>query len=246
MEIKNFDCSVEYDKLAEMYDSYYCPTWPLDDNIQGLVDYLKTWSGGDKILEVGIGTGNVAGKLYLEGYHNITGIDASENMTGRLKYKCPKAKLIIENLNDTKFYNYDWVLMISGVTERVEHKQDFFQKVFDQADEGMKLFIDIDADEEYKPIEEVDPTRDQCYEFFNHKRNVHVKCEYRQHTPSHHSGMYTYTNADTNQTIHYKFSKWEITQKDMINLMQEIGFKNIAIGLAEDTGYYQDILVFEK
>ena len=40
--MKEFDCTTEYDKLAAMYDNYYAPTWPFDDNIQGLVDFLKT------------------------------------------------------------------------------------------------------------------------------------------------------------------------------------------------------------
>ncbi len=237
-----FNCSVEYDKLAEMYDSYYCPTWPFDDNIQGLIDYLKTWSGGDNILEIGIGTGNVSGKLYLEGYHNITGIDASEKMTGKLKYKCPKAHLIIENLNDTQFWSYDWILMVGGILERVEDKIKYFQRMYEQANYETLVFVDINTDVKYE--EHVDPTKDLSYEFFNEKRNMHVQCNYRQLTSSHHKGTFTYTKED--KKIYYNYSLWEITQDDMTNLMEKIGFTFVGIGKTENTGYYQDILVFEK
>lgn len=247
-----FNCSVEYDKLAEMYDNYYAPTWPFDENIQGLVDYLKKWPNGHRILEIGIGTGNVAGKLYLEGYHNITGIDASKKMTERLKYKCPKANLIIQKLIDTEFYNYDWILMVGGILERVEYKEEYFQKMYDQTHKGTLLFVDISDDVEYKT--NVDATKDLSYRFFNEKRNVDVTCNYRQLTPSHHVGTFNYIfpNEWINETpggcsqISYDYSLWEITQDDMIALMKKIGFIFAETAQADSTGYYQDILVFQK
>lgn len=255
--MKEFNCTTEYDKLAAMYDHYYAPTWPFDDNIQGLVDFLKTWPGGDKILEIGIGTGNVAGKLYLEGYHNIVGVDASEKMTERLKYKCPKAKVIIQKLDDIEFSvgprpHYDWILMVGGIIERVEHKEEYFQKIYDQSDEGMLIFIDIENNLEY--VSDVDPDKDLCYQFFNEKRNVDVTCNYRQLTPSHHVGTFHYIfpsewiGAPTggSSVIHYDYSLWEITQDDMIALMQLIGFKYNGLGMGVDTGYHNDVLVFQK
>lgn len=242
-----FNCSVEYDKLAEMYDAYYAPNWPFDDSTQGLIDYLKTRPGGKNILEIGIGTGNVSGKLYLAGYHKITGIDASKKMTERLKYKCPGAKLIIQELNETEFYNYDWILMVGGITERVEDKLTYFKKMYKQIDVGTQIFIDVGSDVTYK--ENVDPNDDLSYTFFNAKRNMHVSCKYNQITPSHHKGTFLYTQYTEHKKtteIFYNYSMWEITQTDLIDLMKKIGFVYLETCDSTHTGYYQDILAFQK
>ena len=60
MKIENYDCEEEYDKLSKIYDKWASPTWPDDDNIQGLINFIKTFPGGRRILELGVGTGNVA------------------------------------------------------------------------------------------------------------------------------------------------------------------------------------------
>ena len=44
MKIENYDCEEEYDKLSKIYDKWASPTWPDDDNIQGLINFIKTFS----------------------------------------------------------------------------------------------------------------------------------------------------------------------------------------------------------
>ena len=129
MKIENYDCEEEYDKLSKIYDKWASPTWPDDDNIQGLINFIKTFPGGRRILELGVGTGNVAIKLYMDGYHNITGTDKSTGMIKHLKNKCADIKVLMEDLYETEYFDYDWILMIGNIQERVEHKKKFFQKI---------------------------------------------------------------------------------------------------------------------
>lgn len=245
MEIKDYDCEEEYDKFSEMYDRYYCsPTWPDDKNIQGLIDFVKSYPGGKNILELGIGTGNVSVKLYMEGYHNITGTDKSPGMTKCLKRKCSNIKLLMEDLYETKYFDYDWIFMVGSIQERVERKKEFFQNMYNQMLDGAFLFMNVADDVEYYP--NADPTKDLYKEFFNHNRNFNIERRYRWYTPQHTSGLMTYTDGKTGNVINYKFCIWIINQNDMIELLNKIGFKHLAIGKTNKTGYYEDILVFQK
>jgi len=60
------------------------------------------------------------------------------------------------------------------------------------------------------------------------------------------SGLMTYTDVKTGDATNYKVCVWVITQTDMIEMLDSIGFKHLAISKSADTGYYEDILVFQK
>ena len=243
MKIENYDCVEEYDKLSKIYDKWASPTWPNDDNIQGVIDFVKSYPGGKNILELGVGTGNVAAKLYMEGYHNITGTDKSTGMIKHLKNKCADIKVLMEDLYETEYFGYDWILMIGNIQERVEHKKKFFQKMYNQMLDGALLFMNINDFPEYR--QNADPTKDLYQQRFEGYFNVEQR--YRRYTPQHMSGLMTYTDIKTGNVTNHKVCVWIITQNDMIELLNNIGFKHLTTGKSGlDTGYYEDILVFQK
>ncbi len=241
--IDNYICNVEYDKLSEIYDQYYSPKWPIDPNIQGFINYLKKWPGGDNIIELGVGTGNVAGKLYLEGYHNITGVDISHGMTTKLKYKCPKAKLRIENIEKTNFYGFDWILMPGSIQERIKEKKDFYHKMYNEMSNNCLLFLNLE--ENISNLDwKINPKEIYFNEYINENRGFKVQDRFMWPTLEHTKGLTTYTNLKTQESINYKFCLWLINQKNMIRMMNGIGFKLLDIG--KDTGYFEDILTFKR
>jgi len=242
MKLEYYDCVEEYDKFSEMYDKWTSPTWPDDDNIQGLIDFVKSYPGGKNILELGVGTGNVAIKLYMEGYHNITGTDKSTGMVKHLKNKCSNIKVLMEDLYVTEYFGYDWILMIGNIQERVEHKKKFFQKMYNQMLDGALLFMNIGYFPEYNL--NFDPNKDLLQEY--NQTGFIVKRRYRWYTPQHLSGLLTFTDIETGSVVNHKVCVWIITQEDMIELLNNIGFKHLTIGKSADTGYYEDILVFQK
>ena len=245
MKIENYDCVEEYDKFSKIYDRYYgSPTWPDDDNIQGLIDFVKSYPGGKNILELGVGTGNVAAKLYMEGYHNITGTDKSTGMIKHLKNKCADIKVLMEDLYETEYFGYDWILMIGNIQEYVEHKKKFFQKMYNQMLDGALLFMNIGYLSEYR--QDVDPNKDLYKQRFTPDGSFNMERRYRWYTPQHLVGLMTFTDVKTGNVTNHKVCIWIITQTDMIEMLDSIGFKHLAIGKSADTGYYEDILVFQK
>ena len=56
----------------------------------------------------------------------------------------------------------------------------------------------------------------------------------------------TFTDVKTGNVTNHKVCVWVITQNDMIELLNNIGFKHLTIGKSSDTGYDEDILVFQK
>ena len=254
MKIENYDCEEEYDKLSKIYDKWASPTWPDDDNIQGLINFIKTFPGGRRILELGVGTGNVAIKLYMDGYHNITGTDKSTGMTNHIRNKClkylnakPRAQLIkvlTEDIYETKYFGYDWILMVGSIHEQVENKKKFFQNMYNQMLGGALLFMSMGDFPEYR--QNIDPNKDLYKQRFTLDESFNIEHRYRWYTPQHMSGLMTYTDVKTGDATNYKVCVWVIIQEDMIELLNNIGFKHLAIGKSADTGYYEDILVFQK
>ena len=255
MKIENYDCVEEYDKFSKIYDKWTSSTWPDDDNIQGLINFIKTFPGGKHILELGVGTGNIALKLYMDGYHNITGTDKSTGMIKHLRIKCRKIdyvtemntgliKVLMEDLYETEYFGYDWILMIGNIQERVEHKKKFFQNMYNQMLDGALLFMNIEDFPEYR--RDVDPTKDLYNQYFSNNGNFNIERRCRWYTPQHMSGLMTYTDVKTGNVTNHKVCVWVITQNDMIELLNNIGFKHLTIGKSADTGYYEDILVFQK
>lgn len=235
----------EYNKLSQMYDEYYSPTWPLDNNIQGLINYLRKWEGGLKILELGVGTGNVTGKLYLHGYHDITGIDLSPGMIAYAKHKCPRANLVCEDLRKTDYRGYDWIVAVGSIFNRIGHndKLKLFKKMYDEMLPGAYLFIGL---RNFSYNEEFSPDKEIATEYVNERRGFKLISKFHWLTRDSYQGVTTYIRIKDNLKIDYQFKTYAITGDDLIKTVTESGLKHVGIGLPEETGYYQTVWVFQK
>jgi len=93
LDSKGFDLWADgYDRsvnLSDVNDAY--PFAGYRDVLGVIYDGIRK-SPGKRILDVGIGTGALAGKLYTDGYE-ITGIDFSENMIQIARERLPDAKI---------------------------------------------------------------------------------------------------------------------------------------------------------
>ena len=73
----------EFDEISEVYD---CTREPLDArSVHAIAETLRGW-GIRRVLEVGVGTGRIAGPLTHEGLE-VTGVDASRGMLARARAK---------------------------------------------------------------------------------------------------------------------------------------------------------------
>lgn len=94
LDSRGFDLWADgYDRSVDISD---------EDNTYPFAGYKKVLAGiydairkgkGKRVLDIGFGTGILAGKLYENGY-DITGIDFSERMIQIAKEKMPSARLI--------------------------------------------------------------------------------------------------------------------------------------------------------
>lgn len=73
------------DRIAETYDAWYAEL-AFGGDLATTVAFLRDLAGGRPVLELGIGTGRVALPLRETGIE-VHGIDASEEMTARLRSK---------------------------------------------------------------------------------------------------------------------------------------------------------------
>jgi hypothetical protein len=114
--------------------------------------------------------------------------------------------------------------------------------MYNQMLDGALLFMNIGYFPEYNL--NFDPNKDLLQEY--NQTGFIVKRRYRWYTPQHLSGLLTFTDIETGSVVNHKVCVWIITQEDMIELLNNIGFKHLTIGKSADTGYYEDILVFQK
>ena len=98
MDKHQFDVwSTNYDETVKKSTEGY-PFEGYEKAIQAIYCLIQNDSN-TKILDLGIGTGTLTQKLYLEGAR-ITGVDFSEKMLNQAKQKMPDATLIECDLND--------------------------------------------------------------------------------------------------------------------------------------------------
>lgn len=236
---------MDYDKIHTVYDECYAPGWPLDQNSQ-IINFLKTWPGGNNILELGVGSGNVAGKLYLNGYHNITGIDRNSNMLEIAKLKCPKVNLRLGDIREVNFHSYDWVIAIASVLIDISNsdKKLLFRKMYEELPTGSYVFIGTRRyvyHPGYQNEAKVESTIKNSVDtyFINDKHQWRGKdcCE----------GRVEYINIlHPEKSASTEYTMWVFTNDDLVKTMTDIGFKYISTGKREDTGYFQDVWVFQK
>lgn len=78
----------DYDHVAPYYDEL---TAALPDTSQA-VDFLASYAGDGRLLELGVGTGRIACPLSLRGF-SVTGLDNSPGMLARLRSRSDGAKV---------------------------------------------------------------------------------------------------------------------------------------------------------
>jgi len=234
----------EYDKLSVIYDDLYAPTWPGGPNLEGLISYLVTFSGGNSICEVGVGTGNVIGLLYNLGYKNFTGIDLSPKMMEIAKQKVPNLITIEKDLRDTNYSGFDWILSVGSIYNRIsnEDKKKLFSKMYNEMDEDALFFVGL-RNYTYN------------YEFETEKitsgketKAGRFEIEYKHEWISHdcYYGVAYYVDLETNQKFDYTYKTYVISEEDLVKMITDIGFTHINTGRPKDTGYYSNIWIFKK
>lgn len=99
LESKGFDLWADgYDasvNLSEEDDSYPFAGY---SRVLGEIYRAIREKGGKRVLDIGFGTGMLAGKLYADGYE-ITGVDFSRRMIEIAREKMPGAKLICHDFS---------------------------------------------------------------------------------------------------------------------------------------------------
>ena len=120
-EIKdNWEDKWDFDGWANVYDDFVekdpssLKMYKEYDNLLKTV-YQNSIKGQDKnikILDIGVGTGNLSCK-YLEGEYDIVGIDQSREMLNKAKQKFPKLKLRLGEFLKIPFENKKFDVIVS-------------------------------------------------------------------------------------------------------------------------------------
>lgn len=233
----------EYDKLSVIYDDLYAPTWPDGPNLQALMAFLMKFPGGNNICEVGVGTGNVIGLLYNLGFKNFTGVDLSPKMMKIAKQKVPGLITIEQDMRETNYSGFDWIISVGSIYNRIsnEDKKELFIKMYNEMDEGALFFVSM-RHYEYN------------YNFKNEKiitgfeRKHRFRITYKHKWVSHdcYYGIAKYFDSNTKQTFHYTYKTYVISEKDLLELAIDVGFKCIDSGTPDKIGYYATVWVFQK
>ena len=84
----------DFDKWSETYDEDIKDekTYPFA-GYSDIVEEIINQAEGEKILDLGVGTGNISKILYDKGY-KITGLDFSTEMINKAKEKMPDVEFI--------------------------------------------------------------------------------------------------------------------------------------------------------
>ena len=202
------------------------------------------FSGCTNICEVGVGTGNVIGLLYNLGYKNFTGVDISPKMMKIAKQKIPGLITIEQDLREANYSEFDWVIAVGSLYNRIslKDKKELFLKMYNEMAEGALFFVSLRI---YKYNYDFENDKIISGEEIQHNRFV---LNYTHEWISYDSyyGVGHYLDLKTNQSFEYAYKTHVISGQNLINLVCDAGFKHIATGAPEDTGYYANTWVFQK
>lgn len=227
----------EYDKIAKVYDDFWSPHWPNDPVLKTVINFVAKNPGGERILELGIGSGNISGLLSLEGYSDITGVDLSEKLTTIARTKIPDLKLRLENVNETSFLHFDWIIMLGNIIERVREKESFFARMYQELEDESFLFVDagIQNDYENEKLARLETIRSEQGQLQIYSDGVKQGIE---------NGELVFQNED--QVIRHEYQTFPIHADDLEKLIQATGFHLIDFLSPQDSGYLSEIYVFKK
>lgn len=97
------------------------------------------------ILELGCGYGRIMKHLYECGYHNLTGIDLSEELIQRAQKECPQAQYILGNIADIEITEHFDIVIICGVIEYLltdEVRNNLLKKIYNILNFGGKVYLE--------------------------------------------------------------------------------------------------------
>ena len=140
-----------YDHIAEQWHSNFRGQNYVD-RVLGYVDkVIEDLPSGDKVLDLGCGTGNPIAKYIVQHGFRVIGIDQSEKMLEIAKKVVPEAKFIHSDMVDMEFADkfaavvaWDSVFHVAR-----QHHSAIFRKLADSLEIGGKLLLSVggsDAD----------------------------------------------------------------------------------------------------
>ncbi len=106
--------AIDYDISVEKYkkgDNIYSKYDKLLDTVYNLA--VKSIDKNDKILDIGVGTGNLSKRFIETGYNNIIGLDQSREMLNVAKDKFPNLKLRLGEFLKIPFENDVFDVIVS-------------------------------------------------------------------------------------------------------------------------------------
>lgn len=154
-----------------------------------------------KVLDIGIGTGILASRLYEEG-NEITGIDFSSEMLNKAREKMPNAKLIQFDFskglpNDLNNIKFDYIISTYALHHLTDiEKAEFIPSLLDYLNETGSIII---GDVSFQNRDDLEKCRESCngswdvdefYFIFSELSNkLSEKCTLSYHQFSHCSGV---------------------------------------------------------
>lgn len=236
---------LEYDSLSIIYDDLYSGI-NNDNNVVGFTSFLKSFSGGNNILEIGVGTGNIINLLSNAGYKKFVGVDYSSKMLEVAKHKnIPGLTLIKNNFQNITYSGFDWVLAIGNMLNRSDNtdKKELFSKMHSEMDEDALFFIALpnyryNHDFKRNPIS-------MGYDKTNERFLIEYKHFWIAHNCYH--GVAHYIDLHQKyEDFFYSFRTYTISENDLIELITNIGFTHIDTKKKATDGFYENIWVFRK
>ncbi len=114
----------------------------LDQKLAGLVE--KVVSPEDSLLDIGFGAGNLLRLLKQKGFHNIFGLDPSEDSVARIREEGITAYLgsVFDEPDGSLRRRFDCVLLIA-VLEHLLYPESSVRHISDYLKEGGKLIISV-------------------------------------------------------------------------------------------------------
>lgn len=140
-----------YDPFAWFYDTYF------DFHEQSLFIIDKLLKGklqkGDRILDLGCGTGHLAEALVSRGFV-VVGIDGSAEMLSRAKKKVPEGEFVLADArNFTILSRFSAVFSTFDCINHIMNREDLilvFRNVFDSLEKDGYFLFDLNMEEAFQ------------------------------------------------------------------------------------------------
>lgn len=124
-------------QVAEVFPTHaraHIPNY--DQVIEQTVDVCRLYDPAASIIDVGVATGETISKLHQAGFHNLSGVDNSQDMLD----KCPQniAKLIKSDTLPDEPYD---VVIMNWTLHFIQNKVGYLERAYRQLNEGGALIL---------------------------------------------------------------------------------------------------------